>query len=413
MAETLGNKRLRVLFVTPSFPDPPDSGGKIRTAKLLQQLRDNMVIVLVSPLPPGNHGRAAQVAQRFCAEFHPVPDNSPRRRGWRFYARVLSRLPARYPVAVLNDYSSQLAATVRRLLASRPLDLAVCDYLQTSLNLEAVHGRLPTLLFQHNVESVIWKRHASTCAHPLLRSFWRLQSRKMERFEREACRRFDGVVAVSDLDRETFERFGARRVFTIPPAVDTDYFRPADEPPLPDSIVFAGAMDWLPNEDAVVFFVEHALPLITARRPAVRFTVVGRNPSPRLLRRLRNRDNVTITGPVSDVRPHVRRQAVCVVPLRIGGGTRIKIFEAMAMGKAIVSTSVGVEGLPVSHGKHLLIADTPTEFADAVVALLQDPALRARLEHSARALVAEGYSWSRAAAAFQAACEAVAGWPSC
>lgn len=409
MAETLGNKRLRVLFVTPSFPDPPDSGGKIRTAKLLQQLRDHMVIVLVSPLPPGNHGRAAQVAQRLCAEFHPVPDNSPRRRGWRFYARVLSRLPARYPVAVLNDYSSQLAATVRRLLASRPLDLAVCDYLQTSLNLEAVHGRLPTLLFQHNVESVIWKRHASTCAHPLLRSFWRLQSRKMERFEREACRRFDGVVAVSDLDRKTFERFGARKVFTIPPAVDTDYFRPPEAPPLPDTVVFAGAMDWLPNEDAVLFFAEHVLPLISAQRPAVRFTVAGRNPSTRLLRRLRHCHGVTVIGSVDDIRPHVERQAVYVVPLRIGGGTRIKIFEAMAMAKAIVSTSVGVEGLPVIDRKHLLIADTATDFADAVLALLRDSALRTRLECAGRALVAEGYSWNRAAAAFHAACQAVAG----
>jgi sugar transferase (PEP-CTERM/EpsH1 system associated) len=406
--------QLRLLFVAQRFPYPLDTGGKIRTGKLLEHLSRVAEITLVSQVDPVRDAPHLPEARRFCAAFHAVPVPELTRRQFRFYARVLRHLFARYPAAVLKDYSPAYAATVRALATSRRFDLIVCDFLQPSLHLEGLHGRLPAVLFQHNVESLIWRRYAQTCANPLLRAFWRQQWRKMEDFERQASRRFDAVIAVSDLDRETFLRFGARRVFTIPMAVDTEQFRPWPDPPDPDTLIFVGSMDWRPNEDAVRYFVDHILPRVAAQRPAVRFTVVGRDPSPALLRRLRSVPGVACTGRVEDVRPYVARHAVCVLPLRVGGGTRIKVFEIMAMGKALVSTTIGVEGLPVVPGRDVLVADTPEAFAGAVVALLSEPRQRQALERAARHLVSSNYGWDRAAESFRAACQAVvSAWAPC
>jgi glycosyltransferase involved in cell wall biosynthesis len=163
-------------------------------------------------------------------------------------------------------------------------------------------------------------------------------------------------------------------------------------------------MDWYPNEDAVLHFVDTILPRIRRDVPDVSLTVVGRNPTPRL-RRLGEQAGVRITGTVDDVRPHVANAAVCVVPLRVGGGTRLKIFEALAMGKAVVSTSIGAEGLPVESGEHAMIADDPDDFASAVVRLLQRPDERHRLGSAGRRLVEERFSWHEVARRFEALCE--------
>jgi glycosyltransferase involved in cell wall biosynthesis len=231
----------------------------------------------------------------------------------------------------------------------------------------------------------------------------------MERFERQACRRFGGVVAVSEMDRAVFEAYGALRTFTIPTAVDSDYFRPGAEAAEAKELIFTGSMDWLPNEDAIMYFADEILPRVAVRVPGVSLTVVGRSPSARLRRLVQSQAAIRITGRVDDIRPYVDRAAVYVVPLRIGGGTRIKIYEAMAMGKAIVSTSVGAEGLPVADGGHLALADKPEAFADAVVRLLDDHETRRRLGRAARDFVESTCSWRAAAEAFGAACRTVAG----
>jgi glycosyltransferase involved in cell wall biosynthesis len=224
----------------------------------------------------------------------------------------------------------------------------------------------------------------------------------MLRYERQALARFDGVLAVSDVDRQTFARLYpdaiGRPVHVVPTGVDTEYFTPADPMSPPDgrSIVFTGSMDWLPNEDAMLFLCREMLPLIRREEPDVTLSIVGRAPTPAVAA-LAGHHGVVVTGRVDDVRPFVRDAAVYVVPLRIGGGTRLKIFEAMAMGKAVVSTGVGAEGLPVTRGEHVLLADEPHTFARAVVRLLRDVGRRRRLEDAARALVLERYDWSAVA----------------
>jgi glycosyltransferase involved in cell wall biosynthesis len=261
---------------------------------------------------------------------------------------------------------------------------------------------VPAVLFQHNVEATIWQRHAAVASHPLKRAYLHRQWLRMQAFERTQCRRFDHVVAVSPEDADAFaEMYGARAVSHVPTGVDTDYFRPTGATATdPHALLFTGSMDWMPNEDAVAYFADAILPAIESEIPDVSFTIVGRNPSPSVRGLVPKCPRVRVTGTVADVRPYLEPARVFVVPLRVGGGTRLKIFEAMAMEKAIVTTSVGAEGLPVRHGEHLLIADTAPAFADAVLRLLRDPPYAAALGARAAELVRSRFGWRHAAEQF-------------
>jgi len=403
------SRRLKVLFFSQPFVYPADTGGKIRTSQTLRYLREVFDITLVSNVDPKQDMPHLDQMATLCHEFHPVPRSTARKYSAAFYLKVLAYSLSRYPVAVLNDYSRATVAKLRALLAARHYDLLFCDFLQPTLNLRSLRTPPPTLLFQHNVESMIWERHYRTARNPLLRLFWYLQWRKMRRYERQACARVDGIVAVSELDKQVLERdFGARNVHAIPTGVDTDFFRPSAEPPEDNSLVFLGAMDWLPNEDGILFFADEVLPRLRTLVPSAHITVVGRNPTARLLERIRVHPEIRVLGRVEDVRPHVARGALFVIPLRIGGGTRIKAYEAMAMAKAVVSTRIGIEGLPVRDGHNVVLADSPEDFAAAVARLLKDRAERERIGRNARAYVEGHVSWRRAADAFASACAEVA-----
>jgi glycosyltransferase involved in cell wall biosynthesis len=286
--------------------------------------------------------------------------------------------------------------------------LLICDFLQPSYNFRKVE-ECPILLFQHNVESVIPRRHFEVATNPIVKLFWWLQWRKLERYEREMCQRFTGTITVSETDKSLLEeKFGARNVFAIPTGVDTDYFVPSVETKVNNSLVFTGSMDWLPNEDAILFFAKDILPRIRAQIPKVKLTVVGRNPSHNLLNEIKKYPEIEVVGWVSDVRPYIARHDLYIIPLRIGGGTRIKVYEAMAMGKAVVSTSIGVEGLPVQNGHNVTIADKPEEFAQAVVQLLNDSEKRKRIAKNARLFVRTDFSWQKVSEVFANICREVA-----
>jgi glycosyltransferase involved in cell wall biosynthesis len=302
------------------------------------------------------------------------------------------------------------AAAVQRCLDGEPFDLVVCDFLVPAVNLPR-ELPCPAVLFTHNVESEIWRRHTETQRSRLLRAFFDAQHRRMLRFEGQALSRFDRVLAVSDADRDTFARLypdAARGpIDVVPTGVDTEFFAPRPRSAA-NRLVFTGSMDWIPNEDAMTFFCRDVLPLVRAEEPRVRLTIVGRAPSA-AVRGLAADPRIEVTGRVDDVRPWVGDATVYIVPVRIGGGTRLKIFEAMAMNKAIVSTRVGAEGLPVVHGRHLLLADSPDEFAAAVIRLLRSRDLRSELGAAARALVVDHHDWGAVAQSLDGAlCEAAA-----
>jgi glycosyltransferase involved in cell wall biosynthesis len=285
-------------------------------------------------------------------------------------------------------------------------DVVICDFLAPAINVPRELS-CPAILFQHNVESMIWKRHFEVQNNQLKKIYLRQQWRKMERFERETCRRFDTVIAVSKDDCEQMRKeYAVDNVFEVPTGVDTDFFTPSGKETVdPRNIVFTGSMDWLPNEDAIRYYTDQILPVIRRSLPDVTLTVVGRNPYPGLIELSQKDPAIVVTGRVEDVRPYMESAAAYVVPLRIGGGTRLKIYEAMAMEKAIVSTSVGAEGLPVTDGKEIFIADTPEQFAAAVAKLLTNPSFAKEVGEQARQTVVEKFGWSGVAKCFAEICE--------
>jgi sugar transferase (PEP-CTERM/EpsH1 system associated) len=343
-----------------------------------------------------------------CNELHVVPRTDPPKGSPAFYIDAARRLFDRLPYAAGKYRSREYADRVATLLASRRFDLVVCDFLVPAVNMPASLP-CPAVVFTHNVEADIWRRHVERQRDPVRRMLYRQQWRRMLRFEEATLRRFDLVLAVSDTDRKSFQRLYPtlrKPIVTVATGVDTAYFapRPADAID-PRHLVFTGSMDWIPNEDAMKHFCLDVLPLIRQQEPGVTLSIVGRAPTP-AVQRLARIDRVTVTGRVDDVRDHVGRAGVYIVPIRIGGGTRLKIFEAMAMGRAVVSTTVGAEGLPVTDGHDIVIADTPQTFADAVVTLIRDPTRRAELERAARELVVTRYDWSAVAGQLE---EALAG----
>jgi glycosyltransferase involved in cell wall biosynthesis len=390
--------RPRVVFLSKRFLHPLDTGGKIRTAKLLEQLRERWQITLVGHYDAATDAPGRAFVEGLAERFVPVPKPQLPARG------PLARLASRtrkflspLPLAVLYDTDERLSEALRTELAGGS-DLLVCDFVQSSANVPEPPGAA-SLLFTHNVETRILRRQAEVerGAHRL---FWTLQHRRMRRFEARQCARYDRVVAVSDGDRAEFEReFGLRNVRTIPTGVDTTYFRPATAAPDPDLIAFCGSMDYLPNRDGVAWFATDVLPRIRALRPGARLLVVGRRPGDDLVSRL-SAAAVEFTGWVDDVRPHLCRASVVVVPLRVGGGTRIKIYEAMALGLPVVSTTLGAEGLPLEPGRHYHRADLPEELAGGVLRALDDPVGARAMAERARDYVRSQFAWDRVAATF-------------
>jgi polysaccharide biosynthesis protein PslH len=396
---------MRILWLKSDLLLPLDKGGKLRTWHLMRHLARSHDITYLAFAEPGQPAGDVEDMREVASRVETITRAEAPKGTLRFYAGAAMHVVDPLPYAVAKYRSAAFRRRLRQLLNEQSFDLIVCDFLFPAVNLPQ---RLPcpAVIFTHNVESEIWRRHAETQAGALGRLLYGMQHRRMLKYEGQTLRRFDGVLAVSDADRDSFARLypgaAAEPVHVVPTGVDTDYFSPSPTSPLATDIVFTGSMDWLPNEDAMLHFCTHVLPLIRADEPGVRLSIVGRAPTPAVRKLMEDPDaGIHVTGRVDDVRPYMRDASVYVVPLRIGGGTRLKIFEAMAMGKAVVSTTVGAEGLPIVPGEHLLIADEPHTFARAVVRLMRDADRRERLGAAARALVVARYDWSAVAGSLE------------
>jgi polysaccharide biosynthesis protein PslH len=403
---------MRILWLNPNLLLPLDKGGKLRTWHLMRHLAERHEITYLSFADPHTSPAEREGMREVCAHLQIVPRFDTAKGSMAFYADAATRLFDPLPYAAGKYRSVEYRDKVDSLLATGRFDLVVCDFLVPAVNMPA-ELPCPSVLFTHNVEAEIWRRHYESQIDPVRRFLFKQQWRRMLRFEAETMSRFDRVLAVSDTDGDTLQRLYENElrapVVTVATGVDTNFFAPPTVPAVtPHHLVFTGSMDWIPNEDAMKHFCADILPRIRAQEPGVTLSIVGRAPTP-AVQRLAETAGVDVTGRVDDVRGYIGRAAVYVVPIRIGGGTRLKIFEAMGMGKAVVSTTVGAEGLPVTHGKDVWIADTPDAFADAVVSLLRDPARRVQLERSARELVVTHYDWSAVAGQLEEALETAAG----
>ncbi|HKS28526.1 MAG TPA: glycosyltransferase [Pyrinomonadaceae bacterium] len=398
---------MRILWLKTELLHPVDKGGKIRTYQMLRELKRQGHEITYLTLDDGaGSADARERAVEYCDRLITVPHRTRPKFSAGFYAELALNLASSLPYFMRKYKSDGMRAEILRLVRQESFDVLVCDFLQPSVNVP-FEVDLPTVLFQHNVEAMIWKRHYEVQTNPLKKLYLRGQWRKSFAYERDACRRFDRVVAVSEEDRERMEReYGLSEVFDVPTGVDTEFFRPRGmEKREPHNLVFTGSMDWLPNEDAIQYFTKEILPLIRQRVPDVSLTVVGRNPYPSLIELSKRDSSVVVTGRVDDVRPYMERAAAYIVPIRIGGGTRLKIYEAMAMEKPIVSTTVGAEGLPVKDGEELLLADEAEAFAAEVVRVLEDESFARELGARAARVVRESFGWDKVSAKFAEICD--------
>lgn len=392
---------MKILWVKAGGLVPPDTGGKIRSYNIVRELARRHSVTFFSFYAAHENDQ------------HPGLEN--------IFDRVICvplRLPAPKSPAELVDYSTRVFSSqpynitkycrpeVRRelqaLLRRETYDVIVVDFMAAA-GVIPWDWPTPKVLFTHNVEATIWRRHYEVAANPLWKAISWLEWKRMEAAERRYLRLADHVLTVSGTDRDAFAHFiDPEQITVIDTGVDVNYFQPMPVDETPNSLVFTGSMDWLPNEDAILYFVDAIFPLIKRQCPEVSLEVVGRSPSRKLQALAAKEKGLRLTGWVEDIRPFVARGSVCIVPLRIGGGTRLKIFEAMAMSKAVVSTTIGAEGLPVQAGENIVLADTPKDFAGAVLSLLRDPNQRNRLGSAARTLVQEKYSWAKVAQDFAA-----------
>ena len=253
------------------------------------------------------------------------------------------------------------------------------------------------------METTIWDRHLETAPDPLRKAFFRLQRNRMAAYEGRICRDSAFVVAVSKKDSDRFSSmFGVKHVLDVPTGVDVDVFTPrngAADKKIAD-LVFVGSMDWLPNIDGCNYFVNEILPIIRQRKPDCSVAIVGRSPGSGILEMAKKDPRIIVSGTVPDIKPYFWGSAVSIVPLRIGGGTRLKIYEAMAAKAPIVSTTVGAEGLPVVNGKNIFLADTPDAFAESCLRLLASEPLRQEVSGAAWQMVSSEFSWESAARIF-------------
>jgi glycosyltransferase involved in cell wall biosynthesis len=391
---------MRILWVNSNFMHPTNKGGSIRTLEMLRHLHARHEIHYAA-IERSNQPEGPARAAEYCTRSYSVIEPLPERGSFAFAAQVAGGALSPLPLAMARFRSPRLARLIEDVTRSERFDRVVCDHLTPASYLPRLDQ---AFLFQHNVETIIWRRHVEHATDPLRRGYFAMQANKMFRFERNVCRRVRHIIAVSPIDAENMRTlFGVSGISTIPTGVNIDYHAPpapAEVRPFAD-LAFVGSMDWLANVDGVTWFVSEVLPLIRRRRPECTFGIIGRSP-PQAIQRMAAEDpRILVTGTVPDIRPYLWGSAVSVVPLRIGGGTRLKIYESMASRVPVVSTRIGAEGLLLTPPDTGRLADTAEEFAEQCLALLDDPAERARVAECAWRMVDANFSWDRVARVFE------------
>lgn len=409
---------MKILMVVPRLPLPADTGGKIRTWNLLKQVSRFSGVRLAC-------FSFSQDDQKFIPELSrlgiettlvPAPESHAAK-------KVSGVLFGALPYSIAKYDSRNMRQAVSELTSREHFDLVHIDHIHMAHYCKLLNGvpvsqgpRVPALLDEHNVEYKILERCADVERNPVHRILYGQQAQKMKRFERMMAPQFHICTAVSEDDAKILRELtdNKARIEVVPNGVDTEYFSAqehkstrapegisgtlgrwdAGAPEAEEALVFTGSMDWLPNEDAVVYFISRILPLIWETKPQVKLYVVGKNPSCGIRKAGHHDERIVVTGCVDDVRAYLNRAKVFVAPLRIGGGTRLKILEAMAMEKPVVATSVGAEGIAHTAGRDILIADTPSEFAQKVIELLDKPEQARQIAQEARQLAVQKYDWN-------------------
>ena len=399
---------MKLLVVEPRSLFPADSGAKILSSNLLRHLCKAHDVTIVFNMSGHDADEHVEQMAGLGASVVPVPWREMRNFTLRFYVELAKCMLTGDVYSVKKFCTPALKRSAASLAAEQKFDAVVWDTISAFMP-DVDFGPTPRLAVDHNIEYRLRERQAGRAAG-LKAAYLRHYARKTKAFEVDAFRKADHIVTVSRADADHIRReLGIEHVSALPPGVDAGYFSPGEPEADGPGLVFTGSMDWQSNQDAVTFFVNEVLPRIVQSVPDVRFTIVGRRP-PVHIKALEEAGpgHVTVTGTVDDVRPYLARARAAVVPVLFGSGIKIKVFEAMAMAKPVVVSTIGAEGLPLTHNDNVLIADSPEDMAARCVELLGDAALRQRIGGRARETVLGGHDWSVVAAALASMCESVA-----
>jgi glycosyltransferase involved in cell wall biosynthesis len=403
---------MRFIWLMPQVPFPLDTGGKLDTFHILREFSlmgheiaaGIMVFEKEAPHVPDELSGLVN-------EIFYLPGNTK-----ALQARLLGSLVDDVPFKFRKYYSEEAVKLLAdRIAGDSRIDAVFVDHLHLApLALDAFGrlgssiGRRPLLILRTpNVESTIVRKYAERVDNPMVAAFAAREARKMKDYESRVLSEFDLVAAISPVDLVTLRKMSRRpaQIISVTGGMQVDQIKPPSEPPTPGEVVFVGSLDWQPNVDGVMWLIEKVWPLVAKRLPDSHLSVIGKSPPPYLEKHAG--PTITFTGRVDSVEEYVGKACCCVVPLWIGSGMRYKILEAFALARAVVSTSIGAEGIEVADGESILIRDDPETFADAVALLLTDSDYRSRIGMSARILVEEKYSWPKVARGFSDEIEAL------
>jgi polysaccharide biosynthesis protein PslH len=381
---------MRILYIATQYPLPVNNGVKMRVWSLLCAIADaGHEITLVTFAEPNDADGTEHELRKVCKDSDIVRRRTKSLSGSTNYLARLAGILSLSPFTIDRFRSDEMRAVLERRLSSGAFDLVLCDNIYTTINLPPMP--LPLVLNSHNVEHLILQRYAQQESNAFKALYARLEADKVRRFEAATYKRAALVMVCSKLDGNLLEQLSpGLKTAVAPNVVDVrDYEMATEEDPV--TLVYQGGMDWFPNRDALEYFVRAIFPLVQKGIPGVRLIAAGRNPAAEFRARFSDVSALEFTGTLPDLRPVIAKAAVCVVPLRVGSGTRLKILESGAMGKAIVSTTIGAEGLDFVPGEEIVIADDPAAFATNVVELLRSPARRKAMGQAARNRVVQDY----------------------
>ncbi len=393
---------MNLLLLPPQRPFPPHQGTTIRNYNLTVELSRRHRVSILTFLEP-DQPLADGPLQDICHYLETMP--SP---GRSLGTRLRQMLTTTRPDMSWRLWSPQFNRRLTALLRQNAFDVVQIEGIEMAPYLPTIKQHAPRakiIYDDHNAEWLLQKRNFTTDVKNPRRwpaaAYSFIQTIRLKKYERQICRQADGVVAVSRADREAIRQLDpSLNITLVPNGVNLASHNPAPPEVIPVDLVFTGKMDYRPNIDAMLWFGQTVLPLIQAKRPATTLAIVGQRPHPRL-NSLKANPHIVITGYVDDVQPYIAGAQVYVAPFRVGGGTRLKILEAMAMHKAIVSTTVGAEGYPVTSGQELVLADTAADTAQTILHLLNTPAARHQLGEAAYRFVAEHYTWEMLVPTFE------------
>jgi sugar transferase (PEP-CTERM/EpsH1 system associated) len=388
---------MRILLLTPQRPYPPHQGTTLRNFNLIKELAKRHPVSVLTFLEPDQNPNDAGPLDDLCAwmETLPVPQRNTS-------LRLRQMLTTSRPDMSWRLWSPKLDQRLAERLHREQFDVVEIEGIEMAPYLPTIEAAQPRPLIiydAHNAEWILQQRaFQADIKNPrrwAAAAYSWVQWHRLRRYEAQLLQRVDHTVAMSAPDKVALRDVAPDAPITVVPnGVDLDAYLHYRGPSIQHDLVFIGKMDFRPNIDAVLWFAQEVLPLIQKQRPQTTFAIVGQRPHPRL-DALRDNPTITITGYVDEVHPYIAGATVYIIPLRVGGGTRLKVLEAMAMQKPIVSTTVGAEGFPVVNGKELILADTPSKFAREVLRLLESPTLRAKLALAGQSFARAGYGWDR------------------